>query len=195
MDKKTIASYDANHQAVTKLHHSLSPSWLYELVTQHFVQGSTVLDVGCGTGRDCEWLSHNGFVVTGVDASTGMLASAKANYPDLSLHQDTLPELATIGADQFNNVLCSAVIMHLPEDQLAAAATNLLRVTQAGGRILITYRGSPSDDNRESGKLYTPLQADTVITAFESVGARLVSHTQNTEQERGHVWNNFVFEA
>ncbi|WP_158278808.1 class I SAM-dependent methyltransferase [Leucothrix arctica] len=166
---------------------------MYELITKHFSKGNVVLDVGCGTGRDCDWLSLNGYLTTGVDASTGMLNLAKDSYPNISFIQDSLPKLTTIKTEQFANVLCSAVIMHLPEDQLEETATNLLRVTEIGGCVLITYRGSPSDDNRESGKLYTPLAPNTLIQTFERLGATLVSHAQNTEEERGHVWNNLVF--
>jgi 2-polyprenyl-3-methyl-5-hydroxy-6-metoxy-1,4-benzoquinol methylase len=42
-------------------------------------QGSSVLDMGCGTGRHSIELAKRGFKVTGVDLSTGMLEQAKAN--------------------------------------------------------------------------------------------------------------------
>jgi SAM-dependent methyltransferase len=37
-----------------------------------------VLDVGCGTGDDAIWLAANGYSVHGVDASPGMIETAKA---------------------------------------------------------------------------------------------------------------------
>jgi len=39
--------------------------------------GSTILDIGCGTGRHSIGLARHGFKVTGVDQSEGMLAEAK----------------------------------------------------------------------------------------------------------------------
>ena len=39
--------------------------------------GSTILDVGCGTGRHAIELAKRGYKVTGVDISSGMLAEAK----------------------------------------------------------------------------------------------------------------------
>jgi ubiquinone/menaquinone biosynthesis C-methylase UbiE len=39
--------------------------------------GATILDVGCGTGRHAIELARRGFMVTGVDLSSGMLAEAK----------------------------------------------------------------------------------------------------------------------
>jgi cyclopropane fatty-acyl-phospholipid synthase-like methyltransferase len=39
--------------------------------------GSSILDMGCGTGRHSVELAKRGYVVTGVDLSTGMLAEAR----------------------------------------------------------------------------------------------------------------------
>lgn len=39
--------------------------------------GSSILDIGCGTGRHSLELANRGFKVTGVDISLGMLAEAK----------------------------------------------------------------------------------------------------------------------
>ena len=38
---------------------------------------ATILDVGCGTGRHAIELARRGYMVTGVDLSSGMLAEAK----------------------------------------------------------------------------------------------------------------------
>jgi 2-polyprenyl-3-methyl-5-hydroxy-6-metoxy-1,4-benzoquinol methylase len=40
-------------------------------------RGASVLDVGCGTGRHSIELARRGFMVTGVDLSSGMLAEAR----------------------------------------------------------------------------------------------------------------------
>jgi SAM-dependent methyltransferase len=40
-------------------------------------QGSRILDVGCGTGRHSIELARRGYVMTGVDISSGMLAEAQ----------------------------------------------------------------------------------------------------------------------
>jgi SAM-dependent methyltransferase len=41
------------------------------------LQGSHILDMGCGTGRHAVELATRGYVVTGVDISSGMLAEAE----------------------------------------------------------------------------------------------------------------------
>jgi ubiquinone/menaquinone biosynthesis C-methylase UbiE len=70
-------SYDASRGYDNEA--KLQP-WLDEL-TEHgrFAEGSSILDVGCGTGRFAfplaEWLGHH---VVGLDVSIGMLEKARA---------------------------------------------------------------------------------------------------------------------
>ena len=42
---------------------------LVDFLTQHLPKGASVLDVGCGQGRDAVWLARAGHPVTGIDPS------------------------------------------------------------------------------------------------------------------------------
>lgn len=71
--KETLASYDGTARQYAELH------WAVRLVRQMeefeaALPGRRVCDVGCGPGRDVEWLIERGYDVIGVDLSTGMSA-------------------------------------------------------------------------------------------------------------------------
>ena len=46
------------------------------------LKGKKVLDAGCGPGRDVEYLMSEGYEVTGIDLSEGMIEEAKKNVPN-----------------------------------------------------------------------------------------------------------------
>ncbi|MEA2364514.1 MAG: hypothetical protein QOI32_26 [Thermoleophilaceae bacterium] len=87
----------------------------------HWVPGSALLDVACGTGNSFMPFLNRGFDVTGCDASTAMLAEAARKAPGATLVQADMRELAML--DRFDLVTCfddSLNYLH-DEDELLAA--------------------------------------------------------------------------
>jgi ubiquinone/menaquinone biosynthesis C-methylase UbiE len=102
------------------------------------VGGSTVLDVGTGTGRAAIALASRGAVVTGVDASAEMLAVAARRAAQagltVTLARGDAHGLA-FGDRSFDAVVCLRVLMHAPGWR--ASLAELCRV--ARGRVLFDY--------------------------------------------------------
>ena len=82
--------------------------------------------------------------------------------------------------------------MHLKASDVEPAVANLLRVVRVNGKLIITYRGSSTSEEREDGKLYTPIKSSDLTGFIEKENASLVSYTQSVEEGRGHTWHNFV---
>lgn len=194
MDQKTIESYDLNAEEIAKLHHELAPVRLYELTQKYFDKTGKTLDLGSGIGRDTEWLREQGYDVLGIDASEGMLRVARERYPHLKFAKDSLPQLATLANESFQNILCSAVLMHLPQDQIASAIENMLRVIKPCGRMIISIRASDSERERENGKLYTTIIPEFLENYAKEFGGKLLLSVENFESDRGITWDSFVFE-
>src|SRR5258706_726574 len=117
MDPRTVHFYEVNAAEVGQRYACAGRvASRYFLVA--FVLGATVLDVGCGEGRDLHALIQAGYEGTGVDASENMLQQVRQRYPALAgrIICDSLPNLAKVTVDaSYDGVLCSAVLMHLPE--------------------------------------------------------------------------------
>ena len=113
MDIQTITAYNQDADKIAALHSTLIPHKLYQQINQHFIKQGQTADIGCGIGRDSFYLQQQGYMVTGVDASVAMLTQARELYPSLNLHQDYLPDLTILSENSFDNILCSAVLMHL----------------------------------------------------------------------------------
>lgn len=59
-------------------------AFVEKLVKTHCPSTSTILELGCGTGRHAELLAQRGFRVHGIDRSEGMLAEAERRRRSLS---------------------------------------------------------------------------------------------------------------
>lgn len=178
MDARTLAYYEAHAAEAATRYESGDLSSFHPLLLEVCPPGSRVLDVGCGSGRDVAFLRGRGVQAYGVDASAAMVAEARRRHPEIAAHVrvDALPALGTVGADQYDAVLATAVLMHLPAGELEPAGARLARLLTSRGSLLISIpagtRGRPGDHRDEHGRLFRPYAAGDLEALLEGLGLR-----------------------
>jgi trans-aconitate methyltransferase len=105
--------------------------------------------------------------VTGIDASEQMLKQAHALYPDGNFFQDELPDLKQLAEARFQNILCSAVLMHLSPLDLDTACHRLLQLLDAPGCLIISFRDTHESSNLEKGKLYQTIHIEDFLKIIQ----------------------------
>ncbi|HXB80585.1 MAG TPA: class I SAM-dependent methyltransferase [Bradyrhizobium sp.] len=164
MDRQTLAAYESDAAAFAKDWHAQpAPHDLHDIVRRFFIKGGTTADIGCGSGREVAWLNANGFPAQGFDASSGLLAEARARYPDLKFALAELPELRGIAANTYDNLLCETVIMHLDRALIAPSLRRMLDVVKPGGFFYLSWRVTEGADQRDQhGRLYAAFEVSLV---------------------------------
>ena len=192
MDNQTINVYNQEAESIAKLHCTLIPERIYELISNYFTPNAISADIGCGTGRDTAWLNKKGYSIIGIDASKGMLEQAQKNFPDLHFVQDALPELKKLNQHTFNNILCSAVLMHLTHTDVSLACHRLVSLLQPNGFLILSFRDTHKENQRENGKLYEEIDVKNLITLFNSLNCSVELHELEIEAGRHLTWHNFA---
>lgn len=105
-------------------------------------RGGALLDAGCGPGGFLRWARELGTFerLAGVDVSAEAIAAARELVPEAELHvtpADRLPFLE----GSFDLVVLLDVIQHIHEDELEAALSELRRVLQTDGALLVRTNG------------------------------------------------------
>ncbi|MEN6403842.1 MAG: class I SAM-dependent methyltransferase [Armatimonadia bacterium] len=102
------------------------------------VAGNRVLDVGCGTGRYARRLAARGAMVTGIDPSPEMLATARAQAEAEGVRVKfieggfgDLPH-----GKQFDLIICNLVLCHIPE--ISGPISEMAMCLKPGGRLVIS---------------------------------------------------------
>jgi SAM-dependent methyltransferase len=196
MDERTLGVYDREAAAIAARHRTGAHERLYDALLAHFHPGEPTADIGAGSGRDLVWLVANGFTAVGYEPSAGMRRELVAAYPLVEVREAALPELAKIPDASFANVLCAAVLMHLPAASLPEALRNLARITQPGGRLALTWRTSQTSSEREAdGRLFTPIDAGHVASILAGSGVQVL-HREAEEHPRqpGATWTLLLAE-
>ncbi len=147
--------------------------------------GSSILDIGCGTGRHSVELARRGYRMTGVDISEGMLAEAQhaaqaAGIEVEWVHQDATLYSATA---QFDAAICLCEgafglvdAAADPEAHDTAVLSNIAAALSPGGRLVVNalngYR-----------KIRELVQADVETGRFDPV--TMLDHVTEDEDLPG----------
>lgn len=114
------------------------------------LEGRTVLDLGCGSGRDCYVLSKlvgpDGRVI-GIDMTAEQLTVARTHldyhankfgWANVEFHQGYIEDLASVGiADATVDLVVSNCVLNLSPDKPRVFA-EILRVLKPGGELLFS---------------------------------------------------------
>jgi len=200
MDSSTIQYYDANGAEIAKRYEAVS-SPVAQYFQQAFLPGSKVLEIGVGSGRDMAQLHANGFDVIGVEPSKTLRESIARFHPELvgKVIDGSLPNL-DLGKANFDAVLCSAVLMHVPSSLLFDSALQIRDCLKINGRLLLSLpleRGDTNDAHRDlNGRLFTPYTPDQIETLFTRLGFVLISRWDSDDamSREGTSWFTQFYE-
>jgi 2-polyprenyl-6-hydroxyphenyl methylase/3-demethylubiquinone-9 3-methyltransferase len=112
--------------------HEINPLRL-DWIRQHVeLEGSKVVDIGCGGGILTESMALAGATVTGVDMAEGPLAVARLHQiesgAEIDYRRATAEEMASDHAGQFDIVTCLEMLEHVPSPAgVIASVHELLR--------------------------------------------------------------------
>lgn len=164
MDRPTLEYYRNNADDVFLRYEGVPPDTLLPHV---FSQSSTVLDIGCGAGRDMSFLHRNGYLVYGIEPVQELRQLAVSRQPELEnrIFPGSLPDdIPQLPVEKFDGVLLYAVLMHIDEGRLFDAAMSVRSLLKEGGTLLVSipterddlvsvgHDGDTSDTSRNSTK-------------------------------------------
>ena len=95
----------------------------------------TILDFGCGPGRDLVYFQSLGHIPVGLDGSPAFVDMAKEETGCEVLHQDFLS--LDLGHERFDGIFANATLFHVPSAELPRVLKEL-RVSLKPGGVLFS---------------------------------------------------------
>ncbi len=175
MDSRTSAYYKEQADNASELYNTAEKgvSIYFE---RSFPAGTSVLDIGCGSGRDLRTLLSMGYDAYGIDSSPEMINAAVKADPQLKERTAAggIPHEELFFNRKFECILCSAVLMHIPDKEIENAALTLKRSLKPQGRLLISIPVERSGLDKESrapdGRLFIMREPEYYHTLFANLG-------------------------
>ena len=120
--------------------HDINPVRTDYIAQRTGLQGSQVLDIGCGGGLLCETLHRLGALVTGIDASERPLQVARMHAAEagLSIHYQlaTAEAMSEQQPGHYDVVSCLELLEHIPSPASTVAAC--ARLVRPGGQVFFS---------------------------------------------------------
>jgi len=134
----------------------------------------SILDLGCGPGRDLKAFTELGHHATGVDGSRRFVEMARA-YSGCTVWQQDFVDL-DLPASHFDGVFANAVLFHVPSAALPGVLRALHGCLKPGG---VLFSSNPRGQNQEgwNGPRYgSYYDEETWFAHLQAAGFNLLEH-------------------
>ena len=142
----TVGHYNRNAEAFWQGTRDHDVTQNIAALLQH-IEGSapfTILDVGCGPGRDLVTFSKLGHVAVGVEGAANLAAMARANSGCEVWEQNLLA--LDLPDARFDGVFANAVLFHVPTQELPRVLRQLHDTLKPNG---VLFSSNPHGRNQE----------------------------------------------
>lgn len=138
------------------------PSFLERLSS-----GGSVLELGCGGGRDAQYMIARGFAVDATDGVPAIAAKASERL-GLAVRIMRFDELEASG--KYDAVVASASLLHVPREGLPDVLARIWNALKPGGWHLATYKTGKIDGRDEFGRYFNYLDRHEAEASYAAAG-------------------------
>lgn len=130
----------------------------WERFTDLLPEGGSILDLGCGSGRDSAYFISHGFDVTAMDASEEMcdLASIHIGQDVLQMTFDEMDF-----DEVFDGVWACASLLHVPGNEIEKIFSKVINSLKINGVLYMSFRYGDFEGNRD-GRFYKDYRTKTL---------------------------------
>jgi len=137
--KKTIKTYEQIANSYEERYKDIN---LIKHLIDFFIQnlkGKKVLDIGCGPGRDAEYLSKYGLNVKGIDLTPSFIQMASKNVPKAKFILMYMRKLE-FSRNSFDGIWACASFLHIPKAEAKKTLLGFRKVLKPEGILGISVK-------------------------------------------------------
>ena len=197
---RTLAYYESHAAELFSTYSSVA-SPFEEAFSEIFPAGGSILDVGCGSGREVKALLRMGYDARGMESSEALCRLVRESIPELSqrIFKGTMPDNVPPALDregQWDGILCSAVLQHIPDSLISGCLSFFQRQLKPEGRLFLTVplRYPTEDDKDVSGRFFKVRPVKEYTRWLERSGFRITKRSDRPDslKREGIEWTELV---
>ncbi|ORJ63411.1 class I SAM-dependent methyltransferase [Geothermobacter hydrogeniphilus] len=182
--------YEINAREYFEATARIDPSSFLTPFTETLGQGS-VLDIGCGSGRDLRWLKQRGFDVVGFERSPKLAALAREHAGCPVIEGDFLT--FDFSSLEFDALILVGALVHLDRTMLPVVLNRVVQALSGTGLLYMTLKEGEGVRPGKDGRSFTLWQPQELETVFSSTGLQILSFSrQMSKLTETDVWLSYL---
>ncbi len=170
---------------------SIDPSSFLSPLVDCLKPGSTILDVGCGSGRDLRWFRERRFLPTGFERSGGLAELARKHSGCLVLEGDF--ETFDFSGMSVDAIVLVGALVHVPQTRFGKVFSNILRALKSGGHVLITLKQGTRETETSGGRVFYLWRDEDLRETFAALELEVMDFSKQVSKIReSDVWLGYV---
>lgn len=183
--------YRTNAETYHKETAHVDPASFLEPLRRCLPPGATVVDVGCGSGRDLLWLRQRAVTAIGIDKSPELAELARR-------HSGCRVIVADFERFDFTTLPCDALLLvaalvHLPHNRLLPCLKRILAGLKPGGMVALSLKQGRGLQQSADGRIFFLWQQSDLTPTLHQAGLSVVSFArQGSLLGNRDVWLSYL---
>ena len=150
-DAITLNYYNSNAAVFSETTKNVDFSEVQQIFTKHLSPDASILDFGCGSGRDTKYFLNNGYHVTATDGSV-VICKMATDYTGIQVKQMLFEELDD--RNQYDGIWACASVLHLSREKLPNIFHKMHQALKTNGIIYTSFKYGTFEGER-NGRYFT----------------------------------------
>ena len=191
MAENSVNYYNENASAFLESTQNVDMSEHYGRFLAHVKENGTILDLGCGSGRDSLSFLERGYDVLSVDGSDEMCRAAQrltGRKCECMLFEELDFE------ERFDGIWACASLLHVPKDEMVPILTKVRNALKIGGALYLSYKYGETQRTCD-GRLFSDYTEESARKLIWQVGGFSIREswvTEDVRPEKIQKWINLV---
>lgn len=156
MSDVTIDYYNENTQNFIDGTIGVDTSNLRDRFLKHIPTGGSILDLGCGSGRDTKAFSEMGYNVEAIDGSQELCNKAR-EFSGCNVYCKDFFEIDSV--DKYDGIWACASVLHVEKERIPNLISILIRALRPGGVLYLSFKYGDYAGIRD-GRYFVDLNED-----------------------------------
>ena len=138
----------------------------YEVFNSYLKKGDTILDLGCGSGRDSYHFSNYGYKVVSADYSDEMVKMA-GDYLNKEVIKLDMRQMDF--KEKFDGIWACASILHIKKEEIGKVLENSYHALKDGGIMYMSFKYGEGEVQR-GGRHFSNYTEESFSELLDSLG-------------------------